>query len=98
MIVGCYTLDLCCDHPKHKPTKSGGPTIYGTCEPAQFTGPTAGACRKEARKSGWRLELDEGVAFCPVCAEALIARSWEDLYLGKNRPPVRILKPKDIKR
>lgn len=61
MIVGCYTLDLYCDHPKHKDnveiSKRGA---------HQYTGITGGECRQAARRDGWKIR--NNVAICPICA------------------------------
>lgn len=43
--VGCYYLQLYCDHPNHKFYKQD------FCE--DFTGPTLGYCLRHARKQGW---------------------------------------------
>lgn len=40
--VGCYTMDLYCDDPRH-----------GHHDPDVFTGPSRRYCVKAARRAGW---------------------------------------------
>lgn len=66
MIVGCYTLDLYCDAEgctNPRPHTSDG----GRGPLAQYTAETGGACRRDARRDGWRLRVREGRAICPQC-------------------------------
>ena len=73
MIVGCYSLDLYCDAAgctNPRPYMSDG----GRGPLAQYTAETGGACRKQARDDGWRLNLRNGTAKCPQCVSAKRAR------------------------
>ncbi len=69
MIVGCYTLDLYCDTPECE----NGRAVHTSnsdgiaSAPATFTAEHGSECRKDARRAGWRLELREGLAWCPLC-------------------------------
>jgi hypothetical protein len=45
--VGCYTLDVYCDAPSRGEHKC-------TAWPGQFTGNNEAACKREARRRGWR--------------------------------------------
>jgi hypothetical protein len=73
MVVGCYSMDLYCDTPRH---------VYGG--PSQFTGHTEGECLKEARSRGWKFNRAKTLAlrsrgwkfnraktlaFCPECSK-----------------------------
>lgn len=49
--VGCYTLDLYCDHPGHCRYRHGN-------SPGQFAGRTYAACLREARAYGWYVSRD----------------------------------------
>lgn len=63
MIVGCYTMDLYCDASDHKSvaTRRGG---------WQYTGETAGECKRKAKADGWKFHRD-GEVSCPECAKAM---------------------------
>ena len=72
MIVGGYTLDLYCDvtdckagdqHPgRTVPTGKGWKAGH-----ASYFGETGSACRKTARRHGWKLTMKDGQAACPTC-------------------------------
>lgn len=66
MIVGGYLLHLYCDAlPANDP-------IHGFDEfPHQFghDRETGAQARKDARRKGWRLNLETGRAVCPKCAK-----------------------------
>lgn len=70
MIVGCYSLHLYCDTGNAKPgmTGDGGNSPHGFDNPGfgEFTGPTEGDCKRQARNQGWRFGRDSRV-FCPTC-------------------------------
>ena len=66
MIVGGYTLDLYCDHPRHAEHSYA---IKNETHPDQYTGETGSECRAKARRRGWKLDLREGQAICPYCGE-----------------------------
>jgi hypothetical protein len=57
-VVGCYAMDLYCDHPKHVETYKGPPS---------YEGYTRGECVREARKDGWIFHRD-GNLTCPKCS------------------------------
>lgn len=59
MIVGGYTLDLYCDRES--------PTHLFQEFPHQYTGENGPACRRLARRHGWRLKRN-GEAICPKCS------------------------------
>lgn len=65
MIVGCYTLHLYCAGPlcapKHIP-------VYAKRSqwPAELTGGTEAAARREARARGWVFRNND--AYCKACA------------------------------
>jgi hypothetical protein len=62
VIVGCYVLDLYCDDPNC-------PDQRFHTTPSQFTDETGSGARAEARRAGWRLNLDDGTALCPKCVK-----------------------------
>lgn len=69
MIVGGYTLELYCDGegcPRQRPAVCGG--NYSPL--GEFSAETGEACRRAARRRGWRLDLRAGVAVCPECVKA----------------------------
>ena len=57
MIVGCYTVDLYCDHPD-------GGKYACTHWPGQFTGKTERGCLGQARRQGWQVDDPDQVR-CP---------------------------------
>lgn len=62
MIVGCYSLDLYCRNESR----------HDSVRPAQFTGRTFAACKRDAIASGWRFHLDGDVS-CPRCVRTPVA-------------------------
>lgn len=71
MIVGCYSLQLYCNH------QEAGQCGSCTAWPGEFTGRTESDCLRQARLAGWliRKRPDEKVR-CPKHrnVEALLAR------------------------
>lgn len=70
MIVGCYSLDLYCDNPLETYFGQGATPIgfHGFDEfPHQFIAETGENCRQQARKRGWKLDLQNHKAYCPRC-------------------------------
>lgn len=59
-MIGCYTLDLYCQHREAK----GHARLYG---PDQFTAETGAECRRDARRRGWKLNMQTHEATCPKC-------------------------------
>jgi hypothetical protein len=76
MIVGCYSLHLYCANAERFAGALGAAPKPDTClrplavrqGPAEFTGQTAKAARREARKAGWRFTRDD--VLCPPCGKA----------------------------
>ena len=67
MITGCYALHLYC---RHSSVSTGAPVTDTEIRrhgqgPAEFTGPTLRAARREARRLGWRFR--GGDVVCPAC-------------------------------
>lgn len=63
MIVGCYSMDLYCRNDfRHA----------DGVRPAQFTGRTFAACKRDAIGAGWRFHRDGDVT-CPRCIRTPIA-------------------------
>lgn len=62
MIVGCYSLDLYCDHPD-------GGQYRCTNWPGQWTGTTDRNCYAQARRAGWKLDLRQRQVLCPAHAK-----------------------------
>lgn len=67
MITGCYVLHLYC---RHSSASTGAPVTDTEFRrhgqgPAEFTGPTLRATRREARRLGWRFR--GGDVTCPAC-------------------------------
>ena len=51
-LVGCYTIDLYCDHPHHEPNAySYGDKVHDW--PRRYTGQTESECIRKARLEGW---------------------------------------------
>ncbi len=67
MIAGSYVLHLYCDGPEHERHDYA---YRSRVEPGHFGRDceTGSAARAQARKCGWRLNLQEGTALCPRCA------------------------------
>ena len=59
MIVGCYSLDLYCDDPRHLAWRDKH-------HPGSFGGHTFGQAVKEARAAGWLVNTRDGRAICPL--------------------------------
>jgi hypothetical protein len=65
--IGCYTMDLYCDHPEHDAYSR-----YNRVP--QYTGHTQGECLRAARREGWLINLrragteGSGYALCPPCS------------------------------
>ncbi len=58
MILGRYTLDLCCDGPHEtEPMK------------AHFVGTTFADCRRKAIRDGWVFSQNELWVLCPTCVK-----------------------------
>lgn len=75
MIIGCYTLQLMCDHPEHKGFTSDNGSSYfikpdGTSEYLydEFSANTERDCRKQAVLRGWVFKRGRRV-ICPFCAK-----------------------------
>lgn len=59
MIVGCYDMQLYCDHcDRNWP--------HGEAFPFVIAGPSERSCRAEAKHRGWALR--KGDVRCPDCA------------------------------
>lgn len=71
MIVGGYTLDLYCDNSEIKAGEVTDRHGHDFQEfPHQFYAETGEACRRKARKQGWRLDMrGAGKAYCPKCTK-----------------------------
>lgn len=85
MIVGCYTLDLYCETegcPMSRCTRSG----EDMRAPASYNDELGSTCRRRARRDGWRLDLREGTALCPKCADEKRKRekAIRDRFLRDN--------------
>ena len=68
MIAGCYSLDLYCRHQTSvcdETHRLDGHLNY-MAYPAQYTGPTEGDCKKQARQHGWVFNKDRDVT-CRLC-------------------------------
>jgi len=63
VIVGCYTLDLYCDHP-HDQEIDNNQEHYGD-HLAQFTGRTETGCIQRARAAGWSINKSADRVMCP---------------------------------
>lgn len=71
MITGGYVLHLYCDNPT--PTallELGGDEKvnkfnHGKCW--EYGGQEGRDARRQARKEGWKLNLQDGIAYCPYC-------------------------------
>lgn len=65
MIVGCYSLDLYCDHNEAREF---------VCHnwPGQWAGRTRQDCLRQARQDGWVVQLDTDPhrCFCPKHAKS----------------------------
>jgi hypothetical protein len=55
--VGCYTLDLYCDHKHNVPVER---------QVHQFTGQTKSECVKKAKEYGWKFHKN-GTHSCRCC-------------------------------
>lgn len=64
MIVGCYSVDLYCEHPE-------GGQYRCTNWPGQWTGTSARDCYAKARREGWKLNLSitQRQVLCPKHAK-----------------------------
>ncbi len=63
MIIGCYVLDLYCADPEHQPWEDGRHGEFGKdCEHGS-------QARAQARRAGWKLDLENGTALCPKHAK-----------------------------
>jgi hypothetical protein len=73
-VVGCYSVDLICGHPRHdadygdRMREKGGPGDVPH-HPIQFIGETRGECLNSARKHGWYISRDEQRVLCPYHAK-----------------------------
>lgn len=64
MIVGCYTLNLYCS--KQGEWDDG---IHEYKEfPHEYTSEFGTRARRRARRDGWTLNINKGVALCPKCS------------------------------
>ena len=63
MIAACYDLSLTCDGDDCE----GGP--YRAVSTLEIQRETGSACRKAARRLGWKLFMDDGRCLCPGCAK-----------------------------
>jgi hypothetical protein len=69
MMAGCYLLDLYCDTPGcENASCSGTEATGGRCSPGEFYAETGAQARSQARKAGWKLNLQTGHVLCPTCA------------------------------
>lgn len=76
MIVGGYTINLYCDHPKHgKQTTFSDGTVHVEVSAAQwvylcieFVGHSERECKQQARESGWVFKRGRKV-ICPFCSK-----------------------------
>ncbi len=64
MIVCGYSLDLYCEHQTNYQTH-----VYSEF-PHTFTGRSWSDTSRDARRAGWHLSKDRGVALCPKCVRA----------------------------
>ncbi len=68
--VGCYSIDLYCDHSDHDRATGMTSTRYAL---NQYTGRTEGGCFRDARRDGWLIskkregknQLGNGFCLCP---------------------------------
>jgi hypothetical protein len=79
VIVGCYTMHLYCDHAGHVSHRGG----YHD----EYTGQTAGACRKEARQEGWLFDLDHNTVYCHDCQRVALRDKRQKLIKGPAARP-----------
>ena len=70
MIFGCYVLDLYCETEgcRNKSCRIVGGSDQ-VAPPAQYLAETGTECRQMARRAGWKLNLREGTALCPLCTK-----------------------------
>jgi len=66
MIVGGYSLHLYCDGARHAELH---PNKLGSLD-AEFAGHDEADCNRQARRKGWRLNKQQGKAYCPACIKA----------------------------
>lgn len=59
MIVGCYTMHLYCGNPACKTMRHHEGSTFMIAAMGEFTGETAAACRRQARRWGWVFHGDE---------------------------------------
>lgn len=75
MIVGGYDLHLYCDSDRTKTVADYEKNSW--CEhlwdefPHKYTGATFGQAAKKARRDGWIINRDKGMALCPKCSGKL---------------------------
>lgn len=85
MMVGCYTIDIYCDHLGHSDIiiydrevinnfKAIGVKAFEIWDfvqnPARFTAESRTKAIKETELSGWKITRDER-CYCPYCAKYL---------------------------
>ena len=81
MIVGGYALDLYCDNEMESGTRQErfehtGSDMFPGPGRATYTHDESGSkARAAARRNGWKLDLENGRALCPVCVKAGIVFS-----------------------
>lgn len=66
MVVGCYTLDLYCVRFRGCPHQAR----YHEGADGQYSAESEAACRRNARRDGWRLlkdDTDQHIAICATC-------------------------------
>lgn len=77
-MVGCYSLTLYCDDPKHDRWHSqhGGKPNAHSYWPGDYTGRTLREARAEAKRFGWKIratrevgEYGTGKTICPRCSK-----------------------------
>lgn len=78
MIVAGYTLDLYCQN-RQDGVECKDPDQWRGGK-GEFVGESGPACRADARRAGWKLDLTEGEAFCPYCT-------------GKKKAPEALSEP-----
>jgi hypothetical protein len=76
MIAACYTLDLYCSRvgvaeelSPNAIKRKLGEHKYNEF-PHQYTDEFGATCRADARKHGWKFDMDTGTALCPSCTKA----------------------------
>lgn len=76
-VVGCYSVDLYCSHPKHDDdlhaewrARAQGRGVVDE-SPLNLTGETRAECLRRGRSLGWWVSRDEKRVLCPYHAKQM---------------------------